>query len=63
MKSGDLLIMMSDGVIEAPQHVENRDIWMKRIISELTTNDPQEVSGMLFWNVRFAGGDESIPMI
>lgn len=59
MKSGDLLIMMSDGVIEAPQHVENRDIWMKRIISELTTNDPQEVADVILERA-IRSGDESI---
>lgn len=59
MKPGDLLIMMSDGVIEAPKHVGNRDIWMKRIISELTTNDPQEVADVILERA-IRSGDESI---
>ncbi|MCG6199311.1 SpoIIE family protein phosphatase, partial [Anoxybacillus sp. LAT_38] len=37
MKPGDLLIMMSDGIYEAPRHIENRQAWMKRLISELQT--------------------------
>jgi len=51
LKPGDLLIMMSDGIYEAPRHIENRQLWMKRMISELETNDPQEVADLLLEKV------------
>ena len=51
LKPGDLLIMMSDGIYEAPRHIENRQMWMKRIISELETDDPQEVADLLLEKV------------
>ncbi|MCG3084636.1 SpoIIE family protein phosphatase, partial [Anoxybacillus sp. LAT27] len=51
MKPGDLLIMMSDGIYEAPRHIENRQAWMKRLISELQTDDPQEVADLLLERV------------
>lgn len=51
LKPGDLLVMMSDGIYEAPRHIENRQAWMKRIISELATNDPQEVADLLLEKV------------
>ena len=51
LKPGDLLIMMSDGIYEAPRHIENRQLWMKRIISELDTDDPQEVADLLLEKV------------
>ena len=51
LKAGDLLIMMSDGVFEGPRHVENYDLWMKRKISELKTNDPQEVADLIIEEV------------
>ncbi|MDF2683066.1 MAG: spoIIE [Brevibacillus sp.] len=51
LKPGDLLIMMSDGIYEAPRHIENRQAWMKRIISELETDDPQEVADLLLEKV------------
>lgn len=47
LKAGDLLIMMSDGIYEASKMVENKDIWMKRMIREMETNDPQEVADLL----------------
>lgn len=51
LKAGDLLIMMSDGVFEGPPHVENYDIWMKRKISELETEEPQEVADLIIEEV------------
>jgi len=51
LKPGDLLIMMSDGIYEAPRHIENRQMWMKRLISELVTDDPQEVADLLLEKV------------
>ncbi|WP_027415780.1 stage II sporulation protein E [Aneurinibacillus terranovensis] len=47
LKPGDLLIMMTDGIYEAARDVENKDLWMKRKIAELQTNDPQEVADLL----------------
>ncbi|MBU9710472.1 stage II sporulation protein E [Evansella tamaricis] len=58
LKSGDLLIMMSDGIYEAPPMVENNDIWMKRIIKELETDDPQEVADLLMERVIRETGNE-----
>ncbi|MBA4534297.1 stage II sporulation protein E [Brevibacillus halotolerans] len=51
LKAGDLLIMMSDGIFEAPRHIENRPMWMKRLISQLETEDPQEISDLLLEKV------------
>lgn len=51
LKAGDLLIMMSDGVFEGPKHVENHDIWMKRKIKELQTDDPQEIADLIMEEV------------
>ncbi|MFT8318650.1 MAG: stage II sporulation protein E [Sporolactobacillus sp.] len=57
LKSGDLLIMMSDGLFDAPKAVENKEAWVKRKINELQTNDPQEIADLLLEEViRVAGG-------
>lgn len=49
--SDDLLIMMSDGIFEGPKHVENIDLWLKRKIREMATDDPQEVADLLLEEV------------
>ncbi|WP_184665341.1 stage II sporulation protein E [Texcoconibacillus texcoconensis] len=57
LKAGDLLILMSDGVYEGPKHIENDEVWMKRIIQELKTEDPQEVADVIMERViRERGG-------
>jgi stage II sporulation protein E len=51
LMSEDVLIMMSDGIFEGPKHVENTDIWLKRKIREMETNDPQEIADLLLEEV------------
>lgn len=51
LKAGDLLIMMSDGIFEGPKDVENVDLWMKRKIRDMETDDPQEVADLLLEEV------------
>ncbi len=47
LKSGDLLITMSDGVFEGPDFIENAELWMKRKIKSIETNDPQAFADLL----------------
>lgn len=57
LKSGDILVMMSDGVFEGPSHVENYDVWMKRKLKEISTDDPQAIADILLEEViRTSGG-------
>lgn len=51
LKAGDLLIMMSDGIFEGPRHIENIDLWLKRKILELQTDDPQAVADIIMEEV------------
>ncbi|WP_066074045.1 stage II sporulation protein E [Neobacillus soli] len=51
LKAEDLLIMMSDGVFEGPKHVENYDLWMKRKLQELETDNPQEIADLIMEEV------------
>ena len=55
---GDVLIMMSDGIYDAPGYAVNKDLWMKRVIGELKSNDPQEIADSLLETVvRFHDGE------
>ncbi|GGF35608.1 stage II sporulation protein E [Halobacillus andaensis] len=51
LKAGDLLIMVSDGILEGPKHVENVEVWLKRKIREIDEQDPQEVADILLEEV------------
>ncbi|WP_168123385.1 stage II sporulation protein E [Paenibacillus sp. HB172176] len=55
---GDTLVMMSDGIFDAPGHAVNKEMWMKRIIGELATDDPQEMADTLLDTVvRYHDGE------
>ncbi|MRG88188.1 stage II sporulation protein E [Salinibacillus xinjiangensis] len=51
LKPGDILIMMSDGIFEGPKHVENVDLWLKRKIKEMETENPQEIADLILEEV------------
>jgi stage II sporulation protein E len=47
LQPGDTLIMMTDGVLDSPGHAINKEVWMKRVLQELDTDDPQELADSL----------------
>lgn len=51
LKAGDLLIMMTDGIYDAPRNIENKERWMKRLIGDIETDDPQQVADLLLEKV------------
>jgi stage II sporulation protein E len=58
LKPGDMLIMMTDGIYDAPGHTVNKDLWMKRVLMEIETEDPQEFADCLLERVvRHHHGD------
>ncbi|WP_019640011.1 stage II sporulation protein E [Paenibacillus fonticola] len=44
---GDTLIMMTDGIYDAPGYAVNKELWMKRLIMEIPAEDPQEMADHL----------------
>lgn len=44
---GDVLVMMTDGVYDAPGHAVNKELWMKRVLSEMKDEDPQSLADAL----------------
>lgn len=44
---GDILILVSDGIYDAPQNVYDKEDWLKRQIERLETADPQEIADTL----------------
>jgi stage II sporulation protein E len=58
LKHGDTLIMMTDGIYDAPGHAVNKELWMKRVIQEIQVEDPQEVADCLLETiVRYHHGE------
>src|SRR5690606_33768964 len=58
LQSEDIIIMMSDGIFDGPKHVENTDVWLKRKIREMETENPQDIADLLLEEViRTRNGD------
>src|SRR5690625_1620325 len=51
LKSGDILIMMSDGIFDGPKEIKNSEIWLRRKIQNLQTDHPQEIADVLLEEV------------
>jgi stage II sporulation protein E len=58
LQPGDTLIMMTDGIYDAPGHAVNKEMWMKRVIQEIRTDNPQEIADSLLDTVvRYHKGE------
>ncbi len=54
----DTLIMMTDGIYDAPGPAINKDLWMKRIILEIEAEAPQDIADCLLETiVRYHHGE------
>ncbi|NHN35066.1 stage II sporulation protein E [Paenibacillus agricola] len=55
---GDILVMMTDGIYDAPGHAVNKELWMRRVLSEIETESPQEFADILLERiVRYHYGE------
>ncbi|MCZ8517582.1 stage II sporulation protein E [Paenibacillus filicis] len=58
LQHGDILIMMTDGIYDAPGHTVNKELWIKRMITEIETEAPQEFADILLERaVRYHHGE------
>lgn len=58
LEPGDTLVMMTDGIYDAPGHAVNKELWMKRIVLEIEADSPQEFADLLLERiVRYQQGD------
>ena len=44
LEDGDIVIMMSDGVLEANENTSNEEIWMKNIIKNIDSLNPTTIA-------------------
>jgi stage II sporulation protein E len=55
---GDILIIMTDGIYDAPGPAVNKELWMRRIIQDIQAETPQDIADCLLETVvRHHHGD------
>jgi stage II sporulation protein E len=58
LEPGDTLVMMTDGIYDAPGVAVNKELWMKRMVQEIEAESPQEYADLLLERiVRYQQGD------
>ncbi|PSL42266.1 stage II sporulation protein E [Salsuginibacillus halophilus] len=51
LQDGDVIVLMSDGLLDNAVHIENREVWMKRMIRDVVPADPQHMADLLLEKV------------
>jgi len=55
---GDILIIMTDGIYDAPGPAVNKELWMRRVIQDIQAETPQDIADCLLETVvRHHHGD------
>ncbi len=60
LKPGDILIMVTDGILDAPKEVEDKEGWMVTLLEDINTNDPQMMANTILQKAREAGHDDDL---
>lgn len=47
LENGDIIVMCSDGILESAAEYQNKEIWVKNILEELITDNPQKIADIL----------------
>lgn len=47
LKENDIIIMCTDGILEANSEYENKELWIKGLIEQIETNDVQKIANII----------------
>lgn len=47
LQDGDILVMCSDGIIEANSEYINKELWIKYLLEDIETNDAQKIADLI----------------
>ena len=56
LDEGDVLVMMTDGILDALPRQAEKEEWIARLLRRVETNDPSELVGLLVERARQAAG-------
>lgn len=47
IKNGDMIVMVTDGIMEANAEYKNKDLWVKNLLDEIEVNDSKKVANII----------------
>ncbi|HHU64147.1 MAG TPA: stage II sporulation protein E [Clostridiales bacterium] len=58
LKADDFIIMMTDGVLEANKNCTDTEAWMKEVLMDIKTKNPQQMSELIMETaLKYCGGN------
>lgn len=57
IEDGDIIIMMSDGVLDANRDMDNVETWMKDIIANINSINPQTIANEILKKAQYVASD------
>lgn len=47
LEDGDIIVMCTDGIIDANQEYINRELWVKYLLEDISVDDAQQIANMI----------------
>lgn len=47
LEDGDILVMCSDGILDSSDEYTNKELWLKFLLEEIETDDPQKIADII----------------
>ena len=47
LDENEILVMCSDGIIESNSEYENKELWLKYLLEEMETDNPQKIADII----------------
>lgn len=47
IQKGDIIVMCSDGIIESNKEYQNKELWLKYLLEEITSDDVQKIADII----------------
>ena len=56
LQSGDMLVMVSDGVLDSRQDMMDKEDWLIDFLENLLIEDPQDIADLILWHAKNNSG-------
>ena len=47
LEDGDIIVMCTDGIIDANQEYINKELWVKYLLEDISSDDAQQIANMI----------------
>ncbi|MDW7673167.1 MAG: stage II sporulation protein E [Bacillota bacterium] len=59
LQVGDIIVLVTDGVLEADSKLVHKEKWVQELLAKLSTDDPQEIAEHILFQARVLAADKN----